>query len=116
MKALPVEERPFEARFRDPAGSVRTVVLEASPVVDVDYSGGLTLKQVVSELSDRKARLFIAQASADVRTELDRYGITEALGADAYFETVGEAVQAHQAAGSAPTAPPADPAPEPTPA
>jgi len=100
----------------DPAGSVRTVVLEASPVVDVDYSGGLTLKQVVSELSDRKARLFIAQASADVRTELDRYGITEALGADAYFETVGEAVQAHQAAGSAPTAPPADPAPEPTPA
>jgi MFS superfamily sulfate permease-like transporter len=85
----------------DPAGSVHTVVLEASAVVDVDYSGGLTFKQVVSELHDRGARLVVVQASDEVRAELDRFGITEAIGADAYFPTVGDAVTAHEASGTA---------------
>ncbi len=86
---------------------VRCVVLEASAVVDIDYSGGLTLKQVVSELHDRGARLVITSESDALRAELDRFGITEALGPDGYAGSVGEAVQAFQAAGpaSAPTPP-----------
>lgn len=84
----------------DPAAPVDTVVLEASAVVDVDYSGGLTLKQVVSELHDRRAKLVVVQVSADVRAELDRFGITEAIGADAYFDTIGDALRAHEAAPS----------------
>ena len=96
----------------DPASPVRCVVLEASAVVDVDYSGGLTLKQVVNELKARGARLVITQESDSLRDELDRFGITEALGPDGYAGSVGEAVQAHEATGpaSAPSAP------EPTPA
>ncbi len=90
----------------DPAGSVRTVVLEASAVVDVDYSGGLTLKQVISELHDRGARFVVVQASDEVRAELDRFGVTEAIGADAYCETVGDAVEAHLATGTASAGPP----------
>ena len=85
----------------DPAGSVHTVLLEASAMVDVDYSGGLTLKQVVSELKDRNARLVITQASDPVRAELDRFGITDAIGADAYFGSVGEAIEAHRTASGA---------------
>ena len=65
------------------------MVLEASAVVDVDYSGGLTLEQVVSELHDRGARFLVAQASDEVRGELDRFGITDVIGTDAYVETVG---------------------------
>ena len=80
----------------DPSTPVRTVVLEASAIVDIDYSGGLTLMQVVDELKDRGATLAIAQASDQVRPELDRAGITEAIGADAYFPTIGAAVHAHQ--------------------
>jgi SulP family sulfate permease len=94
----------------DPAGSVHTVVLEASAVVDVDYSGGLTFKQVVSELHDRGARLMVVQASDEVRAELDRFGITEAIGADAYFPTVGDAVTAHEASGTASAGSSPDPA------
>lgn len=90
----------------DPAGSVRTVVLEASAVVDVDYSGGLTLLQVISELHDRGARFVVVQASDEVRAELDRFGVTEAIGADAYVETVGDAVEAHLATGTASAGPP----------
>ncbi len=104
----------------DPATPVRCLVLEASAVVDVDYSGGLTLRQVVEELHDRGVRLVVAQAADDVRAELDRFGITEAIGSDGYVETVDDAVRAHQAAdggtvtdGTAPSPPvAAEPAPE----
>ena len=84
----------------DPASPVRCVVLEASAIVDVDYSGGLTLKQVCGELHDRGVRFVIADVADEVRPELDRFEITEAIGADGYYETVGEAVDAFQGTGS----------------
>ncbi len=37
----------------DPASPVRCIVLDSPALVDVDYSGSLTLKQVISELHDR---------------------------------------------------------------
>ncbi len=88
---------------------IRCVVLEASAVVDVDYSGGLTLKQVVNELHDRGARLVITQESESLRAELDRFGITEALGPDGYAGSVGEAAQAFVATGTASTPTPPGP-------
>ena len=87
------------------------MVLEASAVVDVDYSGGETLKQVVNELHDRGASLVIAQLSESVRPELDKPGITEAIGADAFYETVAEAVEAPQTTGTASAGPGPAPAP-----
>jgi hypothetical protein len=50
----------------------------------------------------------VAQAADSVRAELDRFGITDAIGADAYFETIGDAVRAHEGTASA--------GPEPAPA
>ncbi len=94
----------------DEASPVRCVVLDAAAMVDVDYSGGLTLKQVVNELHDRGATLTVTQAEDSVRAELDRFGITEMIGADAYFETVGDAVRAHEAKGTASAGPAPDPA------
>jgi sulfate permease, SulP family len=94
----------------DEASPVRCVVLDAAAMVDVDYSGGLTLKQVVNELHDRGATLTVTQAEDSVRAELDRFGITEMIGADAYFDTVGDAVRAHEAKGTASAGPAPDPA------
>jgi hypothetical protein len=34
----------------------------------------------------------------DVRAEFDRYGVTAAIGDDAYFDTVGDVVEAFAAA------------------
>jgi MFS superfamily sulfate permease-like transporter len=80
----------------DPASPVRHFVLEASALVDVDYSGGLTLTQVVSELKARGADFGIASVSPDVRAELDRLGITATIGEDAFYDTIEEAVLAHR--------------------
>jgi hypothetical protein len=35
-----------------------------------------------------------------VRPDLDRYGVTEAVGKDAYFETVVDVMKAYQQKGS----------------
>ncbi len=71
------------------------VCLEAAGIGDVDYSGGATLIDLVKEFGDHGTRLVIADMHEDVRAELDRYGVTEALGgSDAYFETVQDVVDA----------------------
>jgi hypothetical protein len=36
----------------------------------------------------------LAELDDEVRAELDRYGLTEAIGVDAVFDSVGEAVAA----------------------
>jgi sulfate permease, SulP family len=92
----------------DAATPVRRVVLEASAIVDVDYSGGLTLKQVVDELKDRGASLVIAQLSDSVRPGLDRLGVTQEIGADAFYDSVSAAVEAPEATGTASAVPPRD--------
>ena len=92
----------------DAATPVRRVVLEASAIVDVDYSGGLTLKQVIDELKDRGASLVIAQLSDSVRPELDRLGVTQEIGADAFYDSVSAAVEAPEATGTASAVPPPD--------
>ena len=37
--------------------------------------------------------MLVAAAAPDVRVELESYGLTEAIGADSYFETVSEATE-----------------------
>ena len=76
------------------APDVRALVLEGGSIFDIDYSGGETVKQVFNELHDRGVTLAIADLPPAARAELDRYGVTELIGADAYFETTGEALAA----------------------
>jgi SulP family sulfate permease len=73
---------------------VRALVLEAGAIFDIDYSGGETVKQVFNELHDRGVTFAICDLQPAVREELDRYGVTELIGEDAYFESAGEALAA----------------------
>ncbi|MGZ4132859.1 MAG: SulP family inorganic anion transporter [Actinomycetota bacterium] len=75
-------------------GRPRWLCLEAGGIGDVDFSGGRALLDLVAELRDGGTRLVIADVDDDVRVELDRYGITEAIGADGLFTTAAEAVDA----------------------
>jgi SulP family sulfate permease len=68
--------------------------LDLAATSDIDYSGGETLTQMCGELHDYGVRLVLSEAMPDVRAELDRYGITELMGADAYFPTVAAAMAA----------------------
>jgi hypothetical protein len=61
------------------------------------------LNQVVEHLHRRDIRLVVSTVLGPVRQQLDRYGISAALGPGAYFDTPGEALEAfHQATPAAP--------------
>ena len=76
----------------------RWIVLDASAIYNVDFSGGETMRQAVAELHDRGARLVIAELNDDTRRQLDRYGVSDLIGADGYFDSVGEAIDSFRSA------------------
>lgn len=68
--------------------------IEAAGIGDVDFSGGQTLIDVIAEMQQAGTRLVFAEMSDDVRKELDRYGVTDAIGRDAYFDTPVDVMEA----------------------
>ena len=88
-----------------PGGAPAWLCLLASAIEDVDYSGGETLIGLAAEAKAHGSRLVFADVDQSVRTELNRYGLTKRIGADAYFETVDHVVAAfrhQQSDGGAP--------------
>ena len=56
------------------------------------------MTRVVQHLRERHIRLAVSSVLGPVRGQLDRYGISAALGPGAYYDTPGEAFEAFQAA------------------
>lgn len=73
---------------------VRWICLDAAAVSDVDYSGWKTLDELHTELEQRGVRLVLADVTADVRHELEGYGVLDRLGPEAVFPSVGDAIDA----------------------
>jgi len=80
--------------FATAADPPRWVCLDAATIADIDYSGGETIRQLHGELSEHGITLVIAEAIGPVRDVLDRYGITELLGAGAIYPRVEDAIAA----------------------
>lgn len=70
--------------------------IEANAVDDVDYTSAKTLLSLVDELQKCHVRLVFAEVSDRVREELDRSGITEQVGEDAYYQSVSDVVEAYK--------------------
>ena len=85
----------------DGAPDVRWLVVEAGAMADIDYSGGETVKQVINELQARGVHFAMADIAPGVLALLDRYGITELAGEDAYYDTAAAATEAFRASASA---------------
>jgi high affinity sulfate transporter 1 len=71
--------------------------VDGTAIDDVDYSGGAALCEVAQTLRDRKIRLLFANLSEQVRAELDRSGVTNLVGNDAYLRDLTEAATVHDA-------------------
>lgn len=57
----------------------------ASAIDDVDYTAAAKLRSVYGVLKEKGVRLVFALVSDDVRAQLDRYGITDLIGKDAFY-------------------------------
>ncbi len=75
------------------------MILDAAAIGDVDYTAAQVLARTVEHLHKRHIHAAISSVIGPVREQLDRYGITAALGPGAYYETPGEALEAFHAKG-----------------
>lgn len=76
----------------------RWFVLLADAIDDVDYTGGKTLLEFAEQLEERAIVFAVAGANDEVRRELDRFGVTERIGEEHYYDTPAEALAAFRAA------------------
>ena len=73
---------------------LRWLVFDCAAIGDVDYTASAALAKVVEHVHQRHVHLVLSCVLGPVRQQLDRYGISKALGQDAYFDTPGEALEA----------------------
>jgi sulfate permease, SulP family len=77
----------------------RWLVLDCAAIGDIDYTASSVLVEAVRQLHERHIRFVVANVIGPVHKQLDRYGISAAMGPDAYYDTPGEALEAFEAAG-----------------
>jgi high affinity sulfate transporter 1 len=82
---------------------LRWMVLDGAAIGDVDYTAAAVLTRVIEHLRKQHIRFALSSVFGPVREQLDRYGITAALGPGAYYDTPGEAFEAFHAAQRATT-------------
>jgi MFS superfamily sulfate permease-like transporter len=87
--------RAIQDRLAAPPGGVRLFVLEASGIIEVDFTAAEILRELIAKLHDQGVQIAVARlSSVRARADLDRFGLTEALGQDRIFLSVAEAVAA----------------------
>ena len=68
------------------------LVVDCSSVDDIDYTGGKTLLELGARVAEIGTVFALADVRDPVRHELDRYGLTAAIGPDRIYESVQSAV------------------------
>ncbi len=79
----------------------RWLCLDAAAIGDVDYTASSVLARVHEQLHAAGIRLVLSGVIEPVRAQLDRYGLTERFGPDAFYDTAGEVLTEYGAGGGA---------------
>ncbi len=74
---------------------VQWVILAAEPITDVDITGRDTMLELVRDMRHHDLHLVFAELKGPVRDRFAHYGITDELGKDRFFPTIGTAVSAY---------------------
>jgi SulP family sulfate permease len=82
-------------------GPLRWMVFDCAAIGDVDYTASTVLSRVIEHVEKRHVHLVFSSVVGPVRQQFDGYGISKALGPDAYYDTPGEALEAFHAANGA---------------
>jgi len=77
---------------------VRSFVIDASAITDIDYSAARTLRVLLGDLSKRDVEVVISRVNPFLRADLDRHGVTALLGETRIFATLHEGVAAARGA------------------
>jgi MFS superfamily sulfate permease-like transporter len=71
---------------------VHALVIDASAITDIDCSAAQSLRDLIAEMARRHVTMVFGRVSVYLRSDLDRHGITAAVGAGNIFPTLHEAI------------------------
>jgi sulfate permease, SulP family len=73
---------------------VRWFIVEAGAITDLDYSAARSIRELLDDLARQKVDMMFARVSPYLRSDMDRHGITAAIGEARIFTTLHEAIAA----------------------
>ena len=80
---------------------VRWLVIEADAITNLDYTATRVVLTLIKELAGEKTGIAFARVSPSLRADMDRHGVTAALGPDKLFVSRHEALVAAGSSGGA---------------
>ncbi len=75
---------------------VQWFIIDAGAITDIDYSAAQSVRDLLRELAVRDVNVVFARVNAFLRSDLDRHGVTAAVGEARLFNTLHEAIDAVQ--------------------
>jgi MFS superfamily sulfate permease-like transporter len=73
---------------------VRWFVVDAGAITDIDYSAARGMRDLLDDLARQEVGLVFGRVSRYLRSDMDRHGITAAVGEARVFATLHEAIAA----------------------
>jgi SulP family sulfate permease len=77
------------------------VVVDAGPIAHVDYSAARVVQALQKDLAAAGVTLVFAHVESDLKPDLDRHHLTEAIGPNHIFDTLHGALAACKKVGQA---------------
>ncbi len=75
---------------------VKLLALDASAMGDIDFSGADSVRQLQGEMTRRGGRLAVYELDPAVKKQLDAYGLSSVIGAENFYETAIDVVEAYR--------------------
>jgi SulP family sulfate permease len=79
----------------NPNGRLRWLVVDAGAITQVDYTAARVVRELQQDLAQRGVVLVFAHVQSDLRPDLDRHQLTEAIGANRIFDSLHQALNAY---------------------
>jgi sulfate permease, SulP family len=76
---------------------VRWFIVDAGAITDMDYSAARSLRDLLDDLARQNVGMVFARVSPYLKSDMDRHGITAAIGKARIFSTLHEAIAAARA-------------------
>ncbi len=73
---------------------LRWVLVDAGAIAHVDYSAARVVRELQQDLAQRGVQLVLAHVQSDLKPDLDRHHLTEAIGAGCIFDSLHAALAA----------------------
>jgi SulP family sulfate permease len=78
---------------------IHCFIVDAGAITDIDYSAAQSLLELLEDLERQQVSMVFGRVNDYLRSDMDRHGITAAIGEGHIFPTLHEAIAAAQARG-----------------